>query len=115
MSKIEKAKKFVKESKKEIIVGTICTAVGVCCGWKMYELSKDGLRAKALFTAQNCELFCDIVKDADRMGGFVMEPEALKLGKGWERCMEAMTEHASNPMNIEELDPTGFVIFARKK
>lgn len=115
MSKIEKVKKFVKENKKAIIVGTICTAVGACCGWKIYELSNDGLRAKAVLNMKHMTAIRDAVMSADDATGFSIDFNNMRYDNAWDECIECMKDVRGFSEFTDGYDPTGVTIFVKKK
>ena len=63
----EKVKKFVKEHKKEIIIGVVCAGIGVHYGKKHYGVSKDEMKlVKDLREFKDTNLFKDIYEVSEK-------------------------------------------------
>ena len=113
MSKIEKVKKFVDEHKKEIIVGTICTAVGACFGWKLYQVARDFvINHHQAIPAR--DQMCMAMKRATNMTSYLLkeQPEHETL---WDDCIDAMIKLKEKTEISETSDPVSIVVFLKDK
>ena len=104
----EKVKRFVKEHKKEIIIGVVCTGIGVHYGKKHYGVSKDEMKlVKDLREFKGTNLFKDIY-------------EVQKGSTSLQVCQPAVERHVSDIDEAIKLyfgsrnpETTGFVVFTK--
>ena len=104
----EKAKRFVKEHKKEIIIGAVCAGLGVHYGKKHFGVSADEMKlVKELREFKGKNLFKDLY-------------DIQKGSTSLQVCQPAVERHVSD---IDEAikfyfgsrnpETTGFVVFTK--
>ena len=109
----EKVKKFVKEHKKEIIIGVVCAGIGVHYGKKHYGVSKDEMKLvkdlRTFDTVKGNGLFKDIYEVQRVANGCkVFRPKGEKhITDISEAINGAYDIFGSNP------ETTGFVVFTK--
>ena len=107
----EKVKRFVKEHKKEIIIGVVCAGIGVHYGKKHYGVSKDEMKLvkdlRTFDTVKGNGLFKDIY-------------EVQKGSNNLQVCQPAVEKHVSDIDEAIKLcfgsrnpETTGFVVFTK--
>lgn len=104
----EKVKRFVKEHKKEIIIGAVCAGFGVHYGKKHYGVSKDEMKlVKDLREFKGTNLFKDIY-------------EVQKGSTSLQVCRPVVERHVSDIDEAIKLyfgsrnpETTGFVVFTK--
>ena len=104
----EKVKRFVKEHKKEIIIGVVCAGFGVHYGKKHYGVSKDEMK---------------LVKDLREFKGKNLLKDIYEVQKGSNNlqvCKPAVEKHVSDIdeaiklyFGSENPETTGFVVFTK--
>ena len=109
----EKVKRFVKEHKKEIIIGAVCAGVGVHYGRKKYVVSAEELKLvrslRTFYPMKGNHVIKDIY-DAQKSStrSKVFRPECKKymndIGEAVNGYVDAF---GSNP------EVTGFVVFTK--
>lgn len=110
MSKIEKVKKFVKENKKAIIVGTICTAVGACCGMTLHKMRGRGLMIRVFGPEAT-----DAILKSDSVTSSVVNYNNMRFDNGWDECIEKMKELKDITELTGDYDPTAIMVYVKKK
>lgn len=104
----EKAKRFVKEHKKEIIIGAVCAGLGVHYGKKRFGVSADEMKlVKELREFKGENLFKDLY-------------EVQKGSNNLQVCQPAVEQHVSDINEAIKLyfgsrnpETTGFVVFTK--
>ena len=106
----EKVKRFVKEHKKEIIIGAVCAGLGVHYGKKHFGVSADEMKlVKELREFKGENLFKDIYEvQKGSTRARVFKPAVKKnmsdINEAVKDCIEYFGE---NP------ETTGFVVFTK--
>ena len=106
----EKVKKFVKEHKKEIIIGAVCAGLGVHYGKKHFGVSADEMK---------------LVKELREFKGKNLFKDIYEVQKGSTRArvfQPAVTKHFADISDVikdyieycgENPETTGFVVFTK--
>lgn len=104
----EKVKRFVKEHKKEIIIGIVCAGLGVHYGKKHFGVSADEMKlVKELREFKGKNLFKDLY-------------DVQKGSNNLQVCQPAVEKHVSDIDEAIKLyfgsrnpETTGFVVFTK--
>ena len=106
----EKVKRFVKENKKEIIIGAVCAGLGVHYGKKHFGVSADEMKlVKELREFKGKNLFEDIYEvsaKANTIIPFVPECEQ-RISNITDAVKMYQERTGSNP------ETTGFLVFTK--
>lgn len=104
----EKVKKFVKEHKKEIIIGAVCAGIGVHYGKKHFGVSSDEMK---------------LVKELREFKGETLFEDLYEVQKGsnsLQVCQPSVEKHVSDIDEAIKLyfgsrnpETTGFVVFTK--
>ena len=109
----EKVKRFVKEHKKEIIIGAVCAGFGVHYGKKHYGVSKDEMKLvkdlRTFNTVKGNGLFKDIYEVSEKANTIIPFIPACeqRISNITDAVKMYQERTGSNP------ETTGFVVFTK--
>ena len=109
----EKVKRFVKEHKKEIIIGVVCAGFGVRYGKKHYDVSKDEMKLvkdlRTFNTVKGNGLFKDIYEVSEKANTIIpFIPTCEQQISNITDAVKMYQERTgSNP------ETTGFLVFTK--
>lgn len=104
---ITKCKEWMKEHKKELVVGTISMTVGVVGGVVLYKYNKKGVEEMHESAMSVIKAISPAVKGSS--GAFCMEFGGEK--KTMKDCSELITKFAECDFYDPDLEITGIAIF----